>query len=107
MVTYHNEFHDEQIGHVSGYVNQVFWFFDISEDRVSDRGPQFTSQVGKAYCTHLDVNILKLIARVAFHNTVPPTRFTGAWIWHVLTMHRAVMLYFKDNRSHQPSRAPC
>ncbi|KAK3563017.1 hypothetical protein QTP86_013283 [Hemibagrus guttatus] len=38
--------------------NQVFHTYGIPEDIVLDRGPQFTSRVWRAFCTHLGVNII-------------------------------------------------
>lgn len=37
--------------------NHVFRIFGWPEDIVSDRGPQFTSQVWKAFCQKLNINI--------------------------------------------------
>ncbi|XP_030634258.1 receptor-type tyrosine-protein phosphatase gamma [Chanos chanos] len=37
--------------------NQVFRFYGIPEDIVSDRGPQFTSRVWKAFCERLGVSV--------------------------------------------------
>ncbi|KAG1926575.1 retrotransposable element [Pimephales promelas] len=37
--------------------NHVFRIYGIPEDIVSDRGTQFTSQVWRAFCKHLDINI--------------------------------------------------
>ncbi|KAK3511514.1 hypothetical protein QTP70_008986 [Hemibagrus guttatus] len=36
--------------------NQVFRTYGLPEDIVSDQGPQFTSQVWRAFCTYLGVN---------------------------------------------------
>ncbi|KAL0204378.1 hypothetical protein M9458_002396, partial [Cirrhinus mrigala] len=38
-------------------MNQVFRFFGIPDDIVSDRGPQFTSRVWQAFCKHLNINV--------------------------------------------------
>ncbi len=35
----------------------VFRIYGIPEDLVSDRGPQFTSKVWRAFCKHLDINV--------------------------------------------------
>ncbi len=35
----------------------VFRVFGITEDIVSDRGTQFTSQVWRAFCSQLDINV--------------------------------------------------
>lgn len=37
--------------------NQVFRFYGLPEDIVSDRGPQFTSRVWTAFFKHLNVNV--------------------------------------------------
>ncbi|KAL0163503.1 hypothetical protein M9458_039256, partial [Cirrhinus mrigala] len=38
-------------------MEQVFRFYGLPEDIVSDRGPQFTSRVWTAFCQHLNINI--------------------------------------------------
>ncbi len=38
-------------------LEQVFRFYGLPEDIVSDRGPQFTSRVWSAFCQHLNINI--------------------------------------------------
>ncbi|KAL0202442.1 hypothetical protein M9458_000460, partial [Cirrhinus mrigala] len=38
-------------------MNQVFRFFGIPDDIISDRGPQFTSRVWQAFCKHLNINV--------------------------------------------------
>ncbi|KAL0150648.1 hypothetical protein M9458_054065, partial [Cirrhinus mrigala] len=38
-------------------MNQVFRFFGIPDDIVSDRRPQFTSRVWQAFCKHLNINV--------------------------------------------------
>ncbi|KAL0177063.1 hypothetical protein M9458_025957 [Cirrhinus mrigala] len=38
-------------------MEQVFRFYDLPEDIVSDRGPQFTSRVWAAFCKHLNINV--------------------------------------------------
>ncbi len=37
--------------------NYVFRFYGLPEDVVSDRGPQFTSRVWKAFCQKLNINV--------------------------------------------------
>ncbi len=37
--------------------NYVFRFYGLPEDVVSDRGPQFTSRVWKAFCQELNINV--------------------------------------------------
>ncbi|MGL4947539.1 MAG: integrase catalytic domain-containing protein, partial [Cetobacterium sp.] len=37
--------------------NQVFRIYGLPEDIVSDRGTQFTSQVWRTFCKHLDINV--------------------------------------------------
>ncbi|KAK3551029.1 hypothetical protein QTP70_011523 [Hemibagrus guttatus] len=37
--------------------NHVFRYYGLPEDIVSDRGPQFTSRVWKAFCKHLGVTV--------------------------------------------------
>ncbi|KAI2659768.1 Transposon Tf2-6 polyprotein [Labeo rohita] len=37
--------------------NHVFRVYGLPEDIISDRGTQFTSQVWKAFCKHLDINV--------------------------------------------------
>ncbi len=37
--------------------HQVFRVYGLPEDIVSDRGTQFTSQVWRAFCKHLDINV--------------------------------------------------
>ncbi|KAK3532605.1 hypothetical protein QTP86_026218 [Hemibagrus guttatus] len=37
--------------------NQAFQTYGLPEDIVSDQGPQFTSRVWRAFCTHLGVNV--------------------------------------------------
>ncbi len=37
--------------------NNVFRFYGLPEDIVSDRGPQFTSRVWSAFCRQLDINV--------------------------------------------------
>ncbi|KAL0159656.1 hypothetical protein M9458_043381, partial [Cirrhinus mrigala] len=38
-------------------MEQVFHFYGLPEDIVSDRGPQFTSRVWLAFCQHLNINV--------------------------------------------------
>ncbi len=38
-------------------MQQVFRFYGLPEDIVSDRGPQFTSRVWKAFCQQLNINV--------------------------------------------------
>ncbi len=38
-------------------LEQVFHFYGLPEDIVSDRGPQFTSRVWKAFCQQLNINV--------------------------------------------------
>ncbi|KAL0180377.1 hypothetical protein M9458_025819, partial [Cirrhinus mrigala] len=38
-------------------MEQVFRFYGLPEDIVSDRGPQFTSRVWAAFCKHLNINV--------------------------------------------------
>ncbi len=38
-------------------LEQVFRFYGLPEDIVSDRGPQFTSRVWKAFCQQLNINV--------------------------------------------------
>ncbi len=38
-------------------MEQVFRFYGLPEDIVSDRGPQFTSRVWKAFCQQLNINV--------------------------------------------------
>ncbi|KAL0181849.1 hypothetical protein M9458_021224 [Cirrhinus mrigala] len=37
--------------------NHVFRVYGLPEDIISDRGTQFTSQVWKVFCKHLDINV--------------------------------------------------
>ncbi len=38
-------------------MEQVFRFYGLPEDIVSDRGPQFTSRVWSAFCQQLNINV--------------------------------------------------
>ncbi|KAL0194547.1 hypothetical protein M9458_008119 [Cirrhinus mrigala] len=38
-------------------LHQVFRFYGLPEDIVSDRGPQFTSRVWRAFCSQLNINV--------------------------------------------------
>ncbi len=38
-------------------MQQVFRFYGLPKDIVSDRGPQFTSRVWKAFCQQLNINV--------------------------------------------------
>ncbi len=38
-------------------LEQVFRFYGLSEDIISDRGPQFTSRVWRAFCQQLNINV--------------------------------------------------
>lgn len=38
-------------------LEQVFRFYGLPDDIVSDRGPQFTSRVWKSFCQQLNINI--------------------------------------------------
>lgn len=38
-------------------INQVFRVYGLPDDIVTDRGPQFTSRVWKAFCHQLNINV--------------------------------------------------
>lgn len=47
---------------VEALFQNVFWFYGLSEDIVSDRGLQFISQIWKSFCGLLNINVT-LISR--------------------------------------------